>query len=133
MTGLVPCAGAVVLDAQRRLLVVRRRNPPGAGLWSIPGGRCLPGETAADACVREVREETGLSVRLVRHVGAVTRPSAPSITYLIDDYLCEVVGGTLLAADDATDARWCTADELAALELVPELEDTLRGWKLWPA
>src|SRR5579859_374033 len=56
-----PCAGGIVHDGDGRLLVVRRGRPPSAGRWSVPGGRCRPGEPAADACVREVAEETGLT------------------------------------------------------------------------
>src|SRR4051812_35800604 len=50
----VPCVGAVVTDAEGRLLLVQRANEPGRGLWSIPGGRVEPGETARQAVVREV-------------------------------------------------------------------------------
>ena len=57
----VPCVGAVVVhDGQ--LLLVRRGQEPGKGLWSVPGGRVEAGESLAEACVREVREETGLDV-----------------------------------------------------------------------
>src|SRR2546430_16924216 len=62
MTARVPCAGAVVKDQAGRLLLVRRGREPGRGRWSLPGGRVEPGETAAEAAVREVREETGLDV-----------------------------------------------------------------------
>ena len=47
----IPCVGGVVVH-DGRLLVVRRANEPGAGQWSIPGGRVEPGETHAQACVR---------------------------------------------------------------------------------
>src|SRR5436190_190421 len=54
----VECAGAVVRDDHGRLLLVRRGRPPSAGLWSLPGGRIEPGESAAAAAAREVWEET---------------------------------------------------------------------------
>ncbi|MGI8799897.1 MAG: NUDIX hydrolase, partial [Pseudonocardia sp.] len=62
----VACVGAIVRDAAGRLLLVQRVNEPGAGRWSLPGGRVEPGETDQDAVVREVAEETGLQVRTTR-------------------------------------------------------------------
>ncbi len=50
----------------------------------------------------------------------------------ISDYRCTVVGGTLRAGDDAADARWCDAAELAALPLVEQLMETLREWDALP-
>ena len=74
MTAPVPCAGGIVHDAAGRLLVILRGHAPSAGTWSVPGGRCLPGEAAPDACVREVREETGLAVVVQRWAGGSSGP-----------------------------------------------------------
>lgn len=128
----VACVGAIVRDDADRLLLVRRRNEPGAGLWSLPGGRVADGESDEAALVRELREETGLDVAVGRHVGAVRRDGPGGLVYLIDDYVCSVVDGTLAAADDALDARWVTLSELDALPLVPLLLETLRGWDVLP-
>jgi len=58
------CAvGAFIFDGDR-VLVIQRGKPPGAGLWSIPGGKLEPNETLAQAVAREVREETGLVVEV---------------------------------------------------------------------
>ena len=110
-----------------RLLVILRRRPPDAGLWSVPGGRCLPGESAQAACVREVHEETGLHVVVQRHAGRVRRGD-----YDIDDYVCAVRGGSLVTGDDAMDARWATRSEFEALPTVPLLAQTLREWGCLP-
>lgn len=117
---LVVCAGAVVLDDVGRLLLIRRGRAPSAGLWSVPGGRVEPGESAAEAAAREVREETGLDVR----VGALLA-TVEIGDYLVHDFAAEVVGGELRAGDDATDVRWCTFDEAALLPLTPGLMDEL--------
>ena len=93
----------------------------------MPGGRVEPGETDAQAVVREMAEETGLTVEPGELVGRVRRGR-----YDIADYRCTVVGGTLRAGDDATDARWCDAATLTALPLVPLLHDTLRSWDALP-
>jgi NADH pyrophosphatase NudC (nudix superfamily) len=56
----VPCVGGLGYDADRRLLLVRRRDESGRGLWSVRGGRVEPGESDAAAVVREMAKETGL-------------------------------------------------------------------------
>jgi 8-oxo-dGTP diphosphatase len=124
---IVPCVGALAYDAAGRLLLVRRANDPGRGLWSLPGGRVEQGENDAAALVREMAEETGLVVQPGALVGRVRRGR-----YEIADYRCQVVGGTLLAGDDALDARWCDAAALLQLPLVPLLLDTLREWDALP-
>ncbi len=129
----VAAVGAVVLDDAGRLLVVLRGRPPAAGLWSIPGGHVEPGESHRAAVVREVAEETGIAVRVIRHVGTVRRPTGTGSTFVIEDYLCEPVGPLdVLAADDAADARFVTAAELGKMPVVPGLVDALSGWGVLP-
>jgi len=123
----VPCVGGLAYDADGRLLLIRRRNEPGRGLWSVPGGRVEAGESDADAVVREMAEETGLVVRPGALIGRVRRGP-----FTIADYRCSVVGGTLRPGDDATEARWCDAATLTSLPLVPLLYDTLREWDALP-
>jgi 8-oxo-dGTP pyrophosphatase MutT (NUDIX family) len=63
-----------VVDAERRLLLLRRRNPRHRGelWWELPGGRVYAGEDHAGAAVRELREETGISVDgLDRRIGVI--------------------------------------------------------------
>ncbi|KAA9155154.1 NUDIX domain-containing protein [Amycolatopsis acidicola] len=124
---LVRCVGGVLHDQAGRLLLIQRGHEPGAGLWSLPGGRVERGETDAEAVVRELREETGLDVRPEELVGMVTRGS-----YEIYDYACEVLGGTLRAGDDAADARWVDSTDFATLPLTDGLADTLRNWNRLP-
>ena len=124
---LVACVGGLAYDDQGRILLVRRLNDPGRGLWSVPGGRVEPGETDSQAVIREMAEETGLAVEPGALVGRVQRGP-----YSIADYRCAVVGGSLRAGDDATDARWCDAAALEDLPLVPLLVDTLRAWDALP-
>ena len=120
-----PCVGAVINDEGGRLLLIQRRNEPGAGLWSVPGGRIEPGESDQQAIVREVREETGLVVTCGPLLGAVERPGLAGTVLDIRDYRVLVTGGELAAGDDAAGARWVTRQELAALDAAGHVTDGL--------
>lgn len=132
MTTRVPCVGAVVQDGAGRLLLVQRANSPGAGTWTLPGGRVEPGEDDAAAVVREVAEETGLRVDVVTLVGTVERAAGADSVYVINDYACSLTGGTLAPGDDAADAGWFTPVEIRALPTAPLLIETLEEWGLLP-
>ena len=125
---VIPCVGAIVTDGQGRLLMIKRGHDPGAGLWSIPGGRIEPGETDAEALVREMIEETGLTVEVGRLIGRVRRPGLSGAVIDIRDYAATVTGGTLRPGDDAADARWVTPAELESLDITEGLIDALTGW-----
>jgi 8-oxo-dGTP diphosphatase len=125
---VIPCVGAIVTDGQGRLLMIKRGHDPGAGLWSIPGGRIEPGETDAEALVREMIEETGLTVEVGRLIGRVQRPGLNGAVIDIRDYAATVTGGKLRPGDDAADARWVAAAELESLDITEGLIDALTGW-----
>ena len=125
---VIPCVGAIVADGRGRLLMIKRGHEPGAGLWSIPGGRIEPGETDAEAVVREMIEETGLTVEVGRLIGRVQRPGLNGAVIDIRDYAATVTGGTLRAGDDAADARWVAPGELESLDITEGLIDALTDW-----
>ena len=108
--------------------MIKRGHEPGAGLWSIPGGRIEPGETDAEALVREMFEETGLSVEVGRLIGRVQRPGPNGTVIDIADYAATVTGGTLRPGDDAADARWVDLAGLASLEITEGLIEALTDW-----
>jgi ADP-ribose pyrophosphatase YjhB (NUDIX family) len=126
--GRVLCAGGVVIhDGQ--LLVVLRAHDPEAGRWSIPGGRVDVGESTAQACAREVREETGLTGLVGGVAGEVERAGPAGSTYVITDHLCHLVGGSAATAgSDAAAVAWVTRAELDRLPCVAELVETLDAW-----
>lgn len=120
--------GGVVVE-EDRILLVERGHDPGKGLWAVPGGRVGWGETLAEAVRREVREETGLDVEVGRLVwsGEVI---APTHHFVILDYAATVVGGTLLAGDDAERAEFVSlgdAGRLAMPATMYGLLEVLRG------
>jgi 8-oxo-dGTP diphosphatase len=130
---VIACVGAVVHDAAGRLLLIRRGQEPSRGLWSLPGGRVERGETAAEAVVREVREETGLAVRAGEPVGQVRIP-AGAVLYDVVDFTCTLVDphAEPVAGDDAEAVTFADAAALDRLACTPRLVETLREWGALP-
>lgn len=97
---LVPAAAACIWDGEGRILLLRRSD--GDNLWSFPGGGMELGERAADAVVREVREEIGLKVEPMALIGvysspeyAFAYPNGDQVQPVIIFFECRVVGGEL--------------------------------------
>ena len=112
----VPLAGVgAVIVKDGRILLVQRGTEPGLGRWSIPGGLIEVGESLIEAVVREVREETGLEVEPVELIELLDRiyreEDRVRYHYVIADYLCRVLGGTLNAASDAAAVCWAGREE----------------------
>ena len=118
-----------------RVLLVRRGHAPLKGEWSIPGGALELGESLEDAIRREVLEETGLKVKVLRLVEVVDRvvfgypDEAFSGTetvakrvqyhYVLVDYLCVPTDGCLACGSDASEARWVEPAELRQYCVAP--------------
>lgn len=122
--------GAIIVGAGR-VVLVKRGHPPLQGEWSIPGGVLEVGETLHEAAVREAREETGLTVEVADLLGVydrILRDDAGRILYhyVLIDFLCRRVAGTLQAAGDAEEARWFTPDEAAKLPLADDTVEVIR-------
>jgi 8-oxo-dGTP pyrophosphatase MutT (NUDIX family) len=141
---VLPSVIGIVFDAAGRILLVRQRP---LGLWTTPGGSVDPGETPADAVVREVWEETGLYAVPLRILGVyggpsclVTYPNGDRTEYVATAFECEVRGGVLRADSDETDAAAFVArDELASYctsgwvrQIVPGLFDRSRSGHFQP-
>jgi 8-oxo-dGTP diphosphatase len=112
-------AGALIIG--NTLLVAQRERPPElSGLWELPGGKVVHGESDADALVRELDEELGVAVTVGVRLGADVALGADTT---LRAFLVTQIGGSVQARDHRA-LRWVTADELDALEWVP----ADRGW-----
>jgi len=111
--------GVIVIRGDK-VLLVKRCNPPGKGLWSIPGGCIELGETLQEAAERELKEETGVAIRARKPVytfDVIDRDDQGRIRfhYVIVDLLADYVNGEPNPGSDACEARWVTLQELEEL------------------
>ena len=113
--------GALILKRDR-ILMAQRGKEPLKGWWSLPGGALETGETLADGVRREVREETGLDIRPLGVLEIFERimrdaSGAPEYHYVLIDYMCRVMGGTLAPGDDVCAVEWVRRHDLAKLQI----------------
>jgi 8-oxo-dGTP diphosphatase len=112
----IPAVIAVVIHGDRTLLV-RRANPPDAGLWGFPGGKIEFGETVKDAVIRELLEETGVRAEaqdIITTLDVLVRNSSGLMEkhYILIAVQCRWIAGEAVAGDDALEARWFDLSEL---------------------
>ena len=129
--------GGVIVDYGRTVLI-RRGTEPLLGEWSIPGGTIELGETIEEAVRRELREETGLEVRVLELIELFDRiylengatfpqdKKKPRYHYVIADYLCDLVGGEPRAGSDVTDLAFAREDELSRFHLTEKATSLLK-------
>jgi ADP-ribose pyrophosphatase YjhB (NUDIX family) len=118
------------VDDRGRLLLGVRDKEPHRGKWVLPGGKVEPFETLEDAARREIREETGLDIKVRRTMDVVEIIDPPTEHRIIVYALASPVGGRLDASSDISRARFFARDELVELDLTPAVGEVLRkhGW-----
>jgi 8-oxo-dGTP diphosphatase len=132
---IVGVGGVIIAD--ERVLLARRGSEPMRGEWSIPGGVLEVGESLAEGVMRELREETGLFVRVLELIEALDRilpePTVhlpqtsgperagprPRYHFVILDYLCEIVEGEPRAGGDITELAFVREEEISRYALTP--------------
>lgn len=122
----LPAAGALVLNEQREVLLVKRRDPPNQGMWCLPIGFAEKGETIGDAALRELKEETGVVGRITRLIDADSWDSSFYGTdLLVVTFEVDKTGGAEVAGDDAAAVGYFPIDRLPPLAF-PSNEKTVR-------
>lgn len=117
-------ASAVIFRRDGRVLLIRRGRPPRAGTWSLPGGHVEDGETPEETVVREVREETGLVVSVVRYLG-LYRLRDSNVAFDIHEFQCAPVEEDASAGDDAAEVRWVEAADFASLGVTEAVAEVI--------
>lgn len=141
MTGAAPrapvAAVGIVCFRGDDVLLIRRGQPPIEDAWSLPGGRIEWGERAADAALRELKEETGCTAAIVGLIDVVdavlsrrSGEDAPWGHYVLVDYAARWTAGEPKAGDDARDARFFSPSTLAALDLWDETRRIIEAGRI---
>jgi ADP-ribose pyrophosphatase YjhB (NUDIX family) len=127
---------AVLFDETRRKVLLTKREDNGC--WCLPGGHMESGESAAEACEREVFEETGLKVRARRLLGVYSNPDQLVIYkdgnkafFVVLNFEVEILAGELGLSDETTAFGFFTPEEMESMPMHGQhkmrVEDALRG------
>lgn len=121
-------ASSAILERDGRYLLVLRRNPPAADMYAFPGGRAEPGESPAETALREFREETGISARDPRLYATYDLNSRSTAShFFLSVFRVEAdADAVAVAADDAADLGWFTAEEISSLPAPESVRDCIR-------
>lgn len=121
----VGCEAAIFDESGERILIIRRRDN---GQWCQPGGHIEPGESVAEACAREVKEETGLEVEVVRLVGIYSDPHRVAeyadgnrFHAIVLSFEAQVIGGSLHDSDESSEMGFFTMEEIKRMDYMMPL------------
>lgn len=115
-------ASAIIFNEEGKFLLTQRADN---GLWCLPGGAVESGESVAEACIREVYEETGLKVRVKRLIGVYSHPDQLVVykdgnkAFVVAlHFETEIIGGELGLSNETTDYAYFTLEETEKLEML---------------
>ena len=119
---LLGCSAVIFDPTKQKVLLTRRTDN---GRWCLPGGRMEPGESAAEACAREVWEETGLHIRLERLIGVYSNPhriieyaDGNRFHVVAMNFEAEPIGGELGISDETTDCGYFSRAEIEGMDVM---------------
>ena len=131
----VGCSATLFDETRQKVLLTQRMDN---GRWCLPGGHMESGESAAEACEREVWEETGLRVRAIKLLGVYSNPDQLVIYkdgskafFVVLNFEVEILEGTLGLSNETTDYGYFTLEEMGTMPMHGEhklrVEDAMRG------
>ena len=122
---------AVLFSNNRQTVLLTRRSDNGQ--WCLPGGMIEPGESVTEGCAREVFEETGLKIRVIRLTGVYSDPNRMTVypdgnkaQVIVLNFEVEQIGGELGLSDETTDAQFFPIAEVEQMELFNDHADHIR-------
>jgi len=135
----IGCSAIIFDDKREKVLLTRRTDN---GRWCLPGGAMEAGESAAEACIREVWEETGLQVNVKRLVGVysnpdqlVIYPDGNKVFMVVLSFEAEILNGELGLSNETTDYGYFSLNEMETMPMHGEhklrVEDALQHHETW--
>ena len=113
---------AVIFNADKKVLLTRRSDN---GQWCLPGGAMEAGESVAEGCAREVWEETGLRVEVVRLIGVysdpnriIVYPDGNKVHIVALSFEAKTTGGELGLSDETTEFGYFSLEEAAQMDII---------------
>jgi 8-oxo-dGTP pyrophosphatase MutT (NUDIX family) len=113
---------ATIFDSRREKVLLTQRADN--GLWCLPGGGMESGESAAEACEREVWEETGLKVRVTRLIGVysnpdqlVIYPDGNKVFMVVLSFEAEIISGELALSDETTAYGYFSLQDMESMPM----------------
>ena len=122
MTPSLPNAASVALIRGGEVLLIQRARAPFQYLWTLPGGRVEPGETAEACARREILEEVGVRIERIDPVVQLVLSEG---RYLLQVYVSSRFAGDIVPSDEILAHRWLPAAGIGALPTTPELDMVL--------
>ena len=110
-----PFACDMVLVEDGKVLLIKRAYEPFKGQWAIPGGRLEGDETAEQCAAREMKEETGFDIEIIKLTGLYSDPARDPRKIIAAGFLVRRIGGKMAAGDDAGEAQWFSLSDLPQL------------------
>lgn len=131
----IGCSAVIFNETREKVLLTQRADN---GHWCLPGGHMESGESAAEACEREVFEETGLKVRATRLLGVYSNPDQLVIYkdgnkafFVVLNFEVQVMEGEVGLSDETTDVGWFTLKDMESMPIHANhkirVEDAMRG------
>ncbi len=123
-------AASIAVFRDGKVLIATRTKPPGAGVWSLPGGLVETGETLEEAALRELMEEVGVTARVLafnRHIERIDRDAEGRVErhFVLATFVGEWVAGEPQTGPEAGEVRWIAPHEVAEIATTPALPDVL--------
>jgi len=115
----------VIINNKGKILILRRSSAEYyAGLWDFPGGTVEKGETLQQAGIREVKEESGLEIKLEKDYFYVYHYQDKELD--IYGFKADFVNGNVVLSEEHTEFKWISKDEYKTLEYTPSVGATIK-------
>ncbi len=106
----------IIKDNEDRVLLCLRND---YNVWNLPGGRLEKGESPWDGVIREVKEETGLDVEIIKLIGLYSKPNKDEIVFSFE---CKVLAGELTLNNEAKDIKYFSVNEIPENTVQKQIE-----------